>query len=90
MEVDEEQIYIQHFAWGFCRLDGLAACWIHWSNIDEFVIEYKSKAKLCPSPPLGVDSADTSQLPKEKNLLGQFQYIKITQPGRSTVTPLYQ
>jgi hypothetical protein len=49
MEVDEEQIYIQHFAWGFCRLDGLAA-WIHWSNIDEFVREVKSIAELCPSP----------------------------------------
>ncbi len=89
MEVDEEEIYIQHFARGFFRLDGLAA-WIHWNNIDEFVIEFKSIAELFPSPPLGVDSAATSQLAKEKNLLGQFQYIKITQSGSSTVTPLYQ
>jgi hypothetical protein len=55
MEVDEEEIYIQHFARGFCRLDGLAA-WIHWNNIDEFVIEFKLIAELYPSPPLGVDS----------------------------------
>jgi hypothetical protein len=36
---------------------------------------------------LEVDSADTSQLPKEKTLLGQFQYryVQITQPSRSTV-----
>ncbi len=34
----------------------------------------------------GVDSADTSQLPKEKNLHGQFQYFQITQPGSSTNT----
>jgi len=49
MEVDEEQIYMQHFAQGFCRLDGLAA-WIHWSNIDEFVIEFKNSGILSFSP----------------------------------------
>ncbi len=42
MEVDEEQIYIQHFAWDllvvFSAGHGLAA-WIHWSCIDGFVIE---------------------------------------------------
>jgi hypothetical protein len=63
---------------------------MHWSCIDEFVIGFKSIEELYSSSPLGVDSADTSQLPKEKNLLGQVQYFQITQPGKSTVTPLYQ
>ncbi len=49
------------------------------------VIGFKSVEELYPSPPLGVDSADTSQLPKEKNLHGHFQYFQITQPGSSTV-----
>jgi hypothetical protein len=30
------------------------------------VLGFKSVEELFPSPPLGVDSADTSQLPKEK------------------------
>ncbi len=68
---------------------GLLA-WVHWSSIDEFVIGFKSVEELYPSSPLGVDSADTSQLPKEKNLRGKFQYFQIAQPGSSTVTPLYQ
>jgi hypothetical protein len=55
MEVDDEQIYIQHFDWGlFVVLSsgyGLAA-WIHWSCIDEFVIEFKSAEELYPSSPL--------------------------------------
>ncbi len=85
-------IYIQHFACGFvgwmwaCSMDALA---LYWSK---FVIGFKSVEELYPSPPLGVDSADTSQLPKEKNLHWQFQYFRITQPGSSTVTtvtPLY-
>jgi hypothetical protein len=66
---------------------------MHWSYIDEFAKGFKSVEELYPSSPLGVDSADTSQLPKEKNLLGQFQYFRITQPGSSsvtTVTPLFQ
>ncbi len=35
-------------------------------------IGFKSVEELYPSPPLGVDSADTSQLTKEKNVYGQF------------------
>jgi hypothetical protein len=54
------------------------------------VLGLKSVEELYPSPPMGVDSADTGQLPKEKNLHGQFQYFQITQPSSSTVTPLYQ
>jgi hypothetical protein len=71
---------------------GLEA-WIHWSCMycsDCTVLGLKSVEELYPSPPLGVDSAETSQLPKEKNLHRQFQYFQITQPGSSTVTPLYQ
>ncbi len=71
---------------------GLEA-WLHWSCNDVIVFGFKSVEKLYPSPQLGVDSADTSQLPKEKNLLGQLQYFQITQPGSGTVTgvtPLYQ
>ncbi len=68
---------------------GLEA-WIHWSCIAVIVLGFKSVEELYTSPPVGVDSADTSQLPKEKNLHGQFQYFQITQPGSRTVTPLYQ
>ncbi len=66
------QIYIQHFAWGLILVlsagNGLAA-WMHWRCIVEFVLGFKSVEELYPSSPLGVDSADTSQLPKKKNLL---------------------
>jgi hypothetical protein len=66
--------------------------WMHWSCIDKFVIGFKSVEEwnCILLPHLGVDSADTSPLRKEKNLLGQLQYFQITQPGISTVTPLYQ
>jgi hypothetical protein len=68
--VDEEQIY-RVCLW-FCRLDvgfySLNALELYWL----FVIGFKSVEELYPSSPLGVDSADTSQLPKEKNLLGQL------------------
>jgi hypothetical protein len=59
IEVDEEQIYIQYFAWGLLGVL-LAGCgllaWMHWSCIDEFVVGFKSVEELYPSPPLGVDS----------------------------------
>ena len=54
------------------------------------VLGFKSVEELYSSPPLGVDNADTSQLLKEENLPGQFQYFQITQPGSSTVSSLYQ
>jgi hypothetical protein len=59
---------------------------MHWSWIDVIVLGFKSVEELYPSPPLGVDSADTSQLPKEKNLHEQFQYFQITSP---VLVPLY-
>ncbi len=69
MEVDEEQIYIQYFAWGLLVVlsarYGLAA-WMHWSCIDVIVLGSKSVEELYPSPPVGVDNADTSQLSKVK------------------------
>ncbi len=37
---------------------GLEA-WMHWSCIDVIVLGFKSVEELYPSPPLGVDSADT-------------------------------
>jgi hypothetical protein len=40
---------------------------MHGSCIDVIVLGFKSVEELYPSPPLGVDNADTSQLPKEKN-----------------------
>jgi hypothetical protein len=93
MEVDEEQIYIQYFACGLLVVlsagCGLEA-WMHWSCIDVIVLGFQTVEELYPSPPLGVDSADTSQLPKEKNLHGQFKCFQITQPGSSAVIPLYQ
>ncbi len=49
------------------------------------VVGSKSVEELYPSSLLGVDSAKTSQLSKEKNLHGQFQPFQITQPGSSTV-----
>jgi hypothetical protein len=60
---------------------GLEA-WMQWSCIDVIVLGYKSVEELYPSPPLGADSADTSQLPKEKNLHVQFQYFQI-ESGRT-------
>jgi hypothetical protein len=39
---------------------------IHWSCIDEIVLGFKSVEELYPSPPLGVDSADTRQLPRRR------------------------
>ncbi len=93
MEVDEEKIDTHIISVGVCWLFLSARCglvaWMHWSFIDVIVLGFKSVEELYPSPPLGVDSVDTSQLPKEKNLHGKFQYFQITQPG-STVTPLYQ
>jgi hypothetical protein len=80
-------IYIQYFGWGLlvvlsarCGLE----VWMLWSCSDVIVLGFKSVEELYPSPPLGVDNADTSQLPKEKNFHGQFQYFQIT------LTPLYQ
>jgi hypothetical protein len=91
VEVDEELYTIVRlgFACGLSAGCGLES-WMHWSCIDEIVIWFKSVEELYPSSPLRVDSADTSQLPKEKNLHGQFQYFQITQTGSSTFTPLYQ
>ncbi len=42
--------------------------WMHWSWIDVILLGFKSVEELYPFPPLGVNSADTSQLPKVKNL----------------------
>jgi hypothetical protein len=82
------RFYIQIFAWGLLVVlsagCGLLA-WMHWSCIDEFVIGFKSVEEFYPSSPLVVDSVDTSQLPKEKNLHEQFQYFQITQPGSITI-----
>ncbi len=70
MEVDEEQIYTQHFAWGllvvFSVGRGLAS-WMQRSCIEEFVIGFNSIEEFYLSSPLGVDSSDIRQLPKEKN-----------------------
>ncbi len=46
---------------------GLMWTWslfLHWSRIDEFMLGLKSVDELCHSPPMGIGSADTSQLPK--------------------------
>jgi hypothetical protein len=67
-EVDEEKNSME-IAYGFSARCGLAV-WMHWSCIDVIVLGLKSVEELYPSPPLGVDSADTSQLSKEKNLHG--------------------
>jgi hypothetical protein len=94
MEVDEKigtyEIPVGVCLW-LCRLDVVLklGC-IGAVRIDVIVLGFtlysKSVEELYPSPPLGVDSADTRQLPMEKNLHGQFQYFQITQPGSSTVT----
>jgi hypothetical protein len=76
MEVDDEKIYtyVPYFVLGLLVVLS-ARCghapWMHWSCIDEIVLGFKSIEKLYPSPPLGVDSADTCQLPRENNLHGQ-------------------
>jgi hypothetical protein len=72
MKVDKEKIYTYNISVGVCLwfwLAGFVALF-HCSRIDEIVIGLRSVEELYPSPPLGVDSADTSQLPKEKNLHG--------------------
>jgi hypothetical protein len=65
MEVDEEKIETYNIWLGFaCVLSarcGLAAL-VQWSCIDVIVLGIKSAQELYPSPFLGVDSADTSQL----------------------------
>jgi hypothetical protein len=71
-------LYIQYIGWGLLVVlparCGLAA-WMHWSCI---VFGFNSVEELYPSrsPLLGVDSADTSQLPRKKNLHGKFQYFQ--------------
>ncbi len=90
MEGDEEKIYTYNISVGvclwFCRLDvGLQLGCIRAVCIDMIVLGFKPVEELNPSPPLEVDSADTSQQPKEKNLHGQFQYFQITQPGSTIV-----
>jgi hypothetical protein len=52
---------------GFVGWMWASIAWMHWSCTDEFVRAFKSVEELYPSFPLGVDSAETSQLPKEKN-----------------------
>jgi hypothetical protein len=91
MEIDEEKTDTYNVSVGVCLSArcGLEA-WMQWSCIDVIVLGFKSVVELYPSPPLGVDSADSSQLPKEKNFHGQFQFFQITQTGSSTVTPRYQ
>ncbi len=69
------------FACGFSARCGLEA-WMHWSCIDVIVLGFKSVEELYRSPPLGVDSADNSQLPREKNLYGQFHPILPNNPAR--------
>jgi hypothetical protein len=72
MEVDED-LFIQYFGWGLLVVlssrCGFTA-WMHWSGIDVILLGFATVEELYPSPPLGVDSADTSQLPKENNLHG--------------------
>jgi hypothetical protein len=92
MEVDEEKIDTYNISVGvcfFCRLDVGLQVGCNGAVLMS-AIGFKSVEELYPSPPLRVDSADTSRLPQEKNLHGQFQYFQITQPGSSTVIPLYQ
>ncbi len=43
---------------GRCGLEA----WMHWSWIHVIVLGLKSVEELYPSPPLGVDSADISQV----------------------------
>jgi hypothetical protein len=92
-QVDNEQILTHNVSLGVCFwfVGWMWACSLmRWRCIDEIVLGLRSVEELQPSPLLGVDSADTNQLPKEKDLHRQFQYFQITQPGSSTVTPLYQ
>ncbi len=69
IEVDEEMIYTYNILVGVFRLD----VGLHWNCIDVIVLGLKSVEELYLSPPLEVDSADTSQLPKEKNLHRKFE-----------------
>ncbi len=56
------------FCLGF-GLVGVGLIWtrswfLHWSNIDEFVLRLKSVDELCHFTPMGIGIADTSQPPK--------------------------
>ncbi len=63
MEVDEEQLYIQYFAWGLHVVlsagCGLVARCIGAVCIDEIVLGFQSVEELYSSPPLGVVRAVT-------------------------------
>ncbi len=63
---------------------GLAAL-MRLNCIDVIVLGFNSVEGLYPSPPLGVDSADPSQLPKEKNLHGLYSTSKYS----PAVAPLH-
>ncbi len=78
---------MQYFAWGLLVVLSAGCGLAVWSCIIEIVLGFKSVEELYPSPLLKVDSADNSQLSKEINLHGQFQYFQITQPGM--VVPLH-
>jgi hypothetical protein len=83
MKVERRRLIHTIFRLGFaCGFVGYTVCglkaWMQWSCIDVIVSGFKSVKELYPSPRLGADSEDTSQLPKQKNLHGQFQYFKIT------------
>ncbi len=83
MEVDEEKIdtYNISVVVVLSARCGLEA-WMHWSCIDVIVLGFQSVEELYPSPPLGVDSADTSQLPKEKKLMDNSNPILPNNPTR--------
>ncbi len=85
MEVVKEQLYIQYFAWGLhvVLLAG-AVC------IDDILLGFQSVEELYPSPPLGVDRADSSHFsqldcPGRRFCMDNSNF-PLTQPGSSTIT----
>jgi hypothetical protein len=83
------------FCLGSC-LVGVGLVWtlslfLHWSGIDEFVLGLKSVDELCHSPPMGIGIVRTlANRPRGRFAWTNHINFQITQPGSSTVTPLYK
>ncbi len=61
----------RNFAWGLHG--GLKAC-LFWSCIDVIVVRVKVSRGIVPFSPMGIDSADTNQLPKWGDLHEQITF----------------
>jgi hypothetical protein len=68
---------------------GLEACLLR-SCTDLIAVRVKVSRGIKPFSLIEIDSADTSQPPNGEIHMDESHLLSITQPGSSTVTPLYQ